>query len=36
MELRQRLAKGANFETWSSMLVEHLDRLLKPTRAVMA
>lgn len=35
-ELRERLATGANFETWSSLLIEHLDRLLKPTRAVMA
>jgi len=34
--LRERLAAGANFETWSSLLVERLDRLLKPTRAVMA
>lgn len=35
-ELRRRLATGANFETWSSLLLEHLDRLMQPTRAVMA
>lgn len=29
-ELRERHAAGANFETWSSFLVPHLDRLLPP------
>ncbi len=27
-ELREQLAAGANFETWSSLLIPHLDRLL--------
>jgi len=31
-ELRSRLTGGANFETWSKILVEHLDELLpRPT-----
>lgn len=35
-ELQRRLADGANFETWSSLLLQHLDRLLRPTRAALA
>ncbi len=31
-----RLAAGANFETWSSLLVERLDRLVHPARASTA
>lgn len=30
-ELPQRLAGGANFETWSSLLVPHLEHLLHPS-----
>ena len=30
-ELPQQLAEGANFETWSSLLVPHLDHLLSPS-----
>ncbi|MGD2018400.1 MAG: hypothetical protein PVJ89_09810 [Planctomycetota bacterium] len=30
-ELPQRLAEGANFETWSSLLVPHLEHLLHPS-----
>ena len=33
-ELPQQLAEGANFETWSSLLVPHLDRLLSPSSSV--
>jgi len=32
-ELRARLADGANFETWSSLLIPHLDRLLSQSTA---
>lgn len=30
--LAGRLAEGANFETWSSLLVRQLDRILRPVR----
>ncbi len=33
-ELPQQLAEGANFETWSSLLVPHLDHLLSPSTSV--
>lgn len=29
--LREQLAAGANFETWSALLVEHLDQLIPAT-----
>jgi predicted NUDIX family phosphoesterase len=33
-DLREMLAAGANFETWSKLLIPHLDELLKtPTFA---
>lgn len=35
-ELVRRLAEGANFETWSSLLIPQLDRILQPTRASSA
>jgi predicted NUDIX family phosphoesterase len=35
-ELHRRLAAGADFETWSAKLVEHLDELLAPDVLVQA
>ncbi len=35
-ELRERLTEGANFETWSRLLVEHLDDLLPHPRVSLA
>ena len=33
-QLPQQLAEGANFETWSSLLVPHLEQLLHPSSSV--